>query len=70
MGEHLEPFAPAVEVDMTGLVTVNGRPHGYVDRWERNRTVRTWRFVRVGGATNGVRYRTRAEAISALVEQQ
>jgi hypothetical protein len=69
MGELLEPFAPVVEVDMTGLVTVNGRPHGYVDRWERNRTVRTWRWVRTDGSTNGVRYATRAEAISALVEQ-
>jgi hypothetical protein len=63
------PTAPSVEINRNGLVTVNGRPHGYVDRWERNRTVRTWRFVRVGGSTNGVRYRTRAEAISALVEQ-
>jgi hypothetical protein len=60
---------PAVEVNRVGQVTVDGRPFGYVDRWERNRTVRTWRWVRVGGQTDGVRYRTRAEAISALVEQ-
>lgn len=68
--------APAFPVSVTrlGVVTVNGRRYGHVnrdargfDRMGRPAKASTWQWVREDGARSSVRYRTRAEALTALV---
>lgn len=65
---------PATTVTRSGVVTVNGRRYGYVNRDARglDRTGRpakasSWQWVREGGERSPVRYRTRSEALAALV---
>lgn len=54
-----------------GEVKVNGRCHGWVDRYHpaKRGPVATWRWVRAGGATSPVRYPTRREAVVALLAE-
>lgn len=66
--------APRVKVDRRGLVTVNGRRYGQVnrdargyDRMGRPAKASTWQWILVDGSRSPVRYRTRAEALAALV---
>ena len=64
---------PSVCVARSGVVTVNGRRYGHVNRDCRGRDrmgrpvkASTWQWIREGGARSPVRYRTRAEALAAL----
>lgn len=63
-----------IRTDRLGVVTVNGRRYGYVNRDTRGHDrmghpakASTWQWIREGGARSPVRYRTRAEALAALV---
>ncbi len=61
-------------VSRSGVVTVAGRPYGYVTRDARGldrmgcpAKASTWAWIREGGERSPVRYRTRAQALTALV---
>lgn len=56
-------------VQHSGMVLRNGHLVGYVDRYHmtRRQLDHTWRYVRVGGSTDGQRYPTRREAVAALM---
>lgn len=64
------PSAP-VTVNRAGEVRVHGRYHGWVDHYDprQGRTVKTWRWVRIGGAYSPTWFRTRAQAVADLAGQ-